>query len=349
MLSQVRSVFSRKNVPHPNASTGAPLVSVILASYNHERFIEESVHSVLDQTHTNIELIVVDDGSSDQTVSLLKKIHDPRLTVIALPENRRFHPRNTGLKKATGEFIAFQNSDDTWSPDKLATQVALLQKDPEIGASFAAPTFIDEQGNDLAESWAHGLFTKKNLTQREWLWQFFLGKNSFCLSSALVRQSVFQKIGVFNEALVQLSDFDLWLRIAAVSKLSVHHRPLSSMRIISGQNLSGPSPENMRRGIIELQEVLTHFTEPHVLQQIDAYLPKRKTRENGFDPIISQGKLALKCWELGGPSHVFFAHQLLSKIFASREDKEKILAYFGADFMKQYIQTKSRIEIELHD
>ena len=97
-------------------SPGPPLVSVILPSFNHAAFVGEAVQSVLDQTFRDLELIVVDDASSDETADVVASIHDPRLTLIRLSENRAVHARNLALSQARGQYVAFQNSDDIWVP-----------------------------------------------------------------------------------------------------------------------------------------------------------------------------------------------------------------------------------------
>ena len=112
-----------------------PLVSVVLASYNHVNFIEQAVKTVLDQTMPDLELLIIDDGSTDGTPDVVEKIHDKRLTLIKLKPNRRYHPRNTGIKMAKGRYIAFQNSDDVWLPDKLKKQVEFMEKNKQKGPS----------------------------------------------------------------------------------------------------------------------------------------------------------------------------------------------------------------------
>ena len=96
-----------------------PLVSVIIASYNHQDFVKEAVESVLNQGVKDIEVIVVDDGSSDNTPLVIRSIYDPRVRFIELKENRRQHTRNLALSLAKGKYIAFQNSDDVWKSGKL--------------------------------------------------------------------------------------------------------------------------------------------------------------------------------------------------------------------------------------
>ena len=105
-----------------------PIVSVILASYNHEKYVKKAILSVFDQDVKRVELIIVDDGSTDNTANVIKKIKDARITFVHLKENRQMHPRNLALRMAKGRFIAFQNSDDIWGPTKLHKQLEILEK-----------------------------------------------------------------------------------------------------------------------------------------------------------------------------------------------------------------------------
>src|SRR5262245_45660701 len=96
-----------------------PLVSVVLPSFNHAPFVDQAVRSVLAQTIADLDLIVVDDGSTDDTADVVASVADPRLTLIRLPVNRARHSRNLGIHRARGRYVAFQNSDDVWLPGKL--------------------------------------------------------------------------------------------------------------------------------------------------------------------------------------------------------------------------------------
>ncbi len=118
----------------------APLVSVVIAAYQHEAYVRQAVESVLDQTLRDIEVIVVDDGSTDETPNIVGSIRDDRLRLIRLGENRRKHARNVGLGLAGGRYVAFQNSDDVWLPEKLARQVDLLETRKEVGTRYLSRT-----------------------------------------------------------------------------------------------------------------------------------------------------------------------------------------------------------------
>ncbi|MEE8171907.1 MAG: glycosyltransferase family 2 protein, partial [Alphaproteobacteria bacterium] len=103
-----------------------PLISVLMASYNHEQFVGEAVASVLAQSFGDFELVVVDDASTDNTPGVVAEINDPRISLRRLSVNRERNPRNVGLEHARGELIAIQNSDDVWAENKLQDQVDYL-------------------------------------------------------------------------------------------------------------------------------------------------------------------------------------------------------------------------------
>ena len=115
-----------------------PLVTVIMASYNHEQFVGEAVASVLAQSFSDLELIVDDDASTDNTLGVVADIKDPRINLKRLWVNREQNPRNSGLAEAKGELIAIQNSDDIWAENKLQQQVDYLTEHPDCCAVFTA-------------------------------------------------------------------------------------------------------------------------------------------------------------------------------------------------------------------
>jgi len=322
-----------------------PLVSVILASYNHEKFIKQAVESVLRQSHKDLELIVIDDGSTDKTPDIIKQIKDNRLKVIKLKENRKFHPRNIGLKHATGKYIAFQNSDDVWSVDKLEKQLKYLEQQPEVGVVFTQVKLINEKGNAI-KSWAENLFQTPNKDRIEWLRHFLTKGNCLCISSALIRRSILDRVGNFNESLVQLSDLDLWVRIAAVSEIYILTQELTQMRIVEGKNYSYPSPISLNRGNVELLQVLDRFSQQPIIDQMGKVIPG-KLRSFIPSKIIQQGRLIQKCWQIGGPVHILFATQLGNKLLEEPKNRQILSTFFGSSFIRDYIYMKAKVKLEL--
>jgi glycosyltransferase involved in cell wall biosynthesis len=112
-----------------------PLVTVIIPTYNREQYISEAIDSVLAQTYSNIELIIVDDGSTDNTIERLQT-YGPKLRYIQQENGGIGAARNAGIAQATGEFLAFLDSDDCWTPDKLTLQIAAFDQDPDLDIAF---------------------------------------------------------------------------------------------------------------------------------------------------------------------------------------------------------------------
>ena len=114
-----------------------PTVSVILTSYNHEKYLRSSIDSVLAQTYTDFELVIVDDASADRSWEIIESYDDPRIVKVRHTENVLFYANPTIQQLTRGKYIAIQHSDDIWEPEKLARQVAYLDRRPECGAAFS--------------------------------------------------------------------------------------------------------------------------------------------------------------------------------------------------------------------
>jgi glycosyltransferase involved in cell wall biosynthesis len=322
------------------------LISVILASYNHADFIEEAAGSVLNQNIESLELIVVDDGSTDGTPEKLEKIKDPRIKLIRLKENRRFHPRNVALGVAKGKYIAFQNSDDVWRPGKLQKQLNALEENENLSACFTDVEIIDETGRELFDSWANGVFTNENRSSEKWLRYFFDKANCLCISSAVVRQKKLKQVGEFNPSLIQLSDFDLWVRLAAVGEFQILEEKLTAMRIVGERNVSNSSSPNFRRFAAEYAEVLERFSKSPAVEKIpEAFgdiLPKGEKTKN-----IALAALAKYAWTLS-PSHVMFANKIMSDIMKNDEAQKEVVKIFGTEIIHEFIKKRGQIELKSH-
>lgn len=324
----------------------SPLVSIIIASYNHAPYIVTAVTSVLQQDLTDIEVIVVDDGSDDGTPDLVEKIDDSRLSLVRLNQNRRIHPRNLGIRLSRGRYIAFQNSDDEWLPGKLNAQIKVLEKNRNVVACFTGVEVIDENGEQLNGSFADGAFITKNRKNTAWLRRFFDKGNCLCLPSVVARRSDINSVGQFRASLVQLSDLDLWVRLAAIGDFEILDTPLTRMRIIPETNLSRPSPANSRRSQIEYREVLWRYTERPVRNHIDKVFNDVIPRKAKSVPAQLAG-LALYAMKIGDPSHVMFADRLLSDLIDDYDSREEIVSLFGTDIVHEFIKKRGELETNI--
>jgi glycosyltransferase involved in cell wall biosynthesis len=128
-----------------------PKISVVMASYNHAAFVRQAVESALNQSFTDLEVVITDDGSRDGTADVIRGLTDPRIRLEVLPENRgACLAVNGALARARGDYVAVLNSDDFFLPGKLERQAAFLEAHPEIGAVFGQPHFVDERGRPFA-------------------------------------------------------------------------------------------------------------------------------------------------------------------------------------------------------
>lgn len=321
-----------------------PLVSVIIASYNHAPYVVTAVTSVLEQDFGDMEVIVIDDGSDDGTPDLIEQIKDPRLTLIRLEQNRRVHPRNLGLRLSRGKYVAFQNSDDEWISGKLSSQIKLLEKHRNIVSCFTGVEIIDGDGKQLTGSFADGLFTTENRNNAAWLRRFFDVGNCLCLPSAVVRRSKINAVGPFRPSLIQLSDFDLWIRLAAIGGFHILDSQLTRMRIIPDMNLSRPAPTNIRRSQIEYGEALWRYTDNPVRNQISRAFNDVIPKQALSIPAQMTG-LALHAITLGGSAHRLFADRLLARLLDDHDVREEVVTVYGTQIVHEFIKRRGELEV----
>ena len=240
-----------------------PRVSVVIASYNHERFVRQAVESVLGQTFGDIEVCITDDGSSDATPDIIAGIRDERVRFKRLERNSGISAAlNDAIRRSSGEFVAELNSDDYFLPDKIAIQVGVLESNPEVGAVFGFPAFIDNDGRAVADddTFYKGVFRADNRTKAQWLKRFFYSGNCLCQPTSMIRRRCHDEIGLYDERLAQVHDLDLYLRILGRYAIHVVPEALTMFRILSGEkNASAPKPAVNSRTRWETERVLRHY------------------------------------------------------------------------------------------
>ncbi|MGD9346182.1 MAG: glycosyltransferase [Candidatus Aminicenantes bacterium] len=184
-----------------------PRISVVIPVYNNERTIHETVDSVLNQTFSDFELLVVDDGSQDTTIDILNAIQDPRLKIFARSHAGVSASRNYGIAHAHGDFIAFLDADDLWTPDKLEAQLKALEQNPQAAVAYSWTDFIDESGDFLhpgLHTTADGDVYDKLLTLN-----FIESGSNF-----MVRREALDDVGGFDSSIDGFEDWDMGLRLA---------------------------------------------------------------------------------------------------------------------------------------
>lgn len=237
---------------------GKPLVSIVLTLYNGERFVRAAMESVLAQTYTDWEMIVVDDASTDGSAAVVSSFVDPRIRVITLAENGQVcNAHRIGDAAAKGRYMAVLDKDDSWEADKLEKQVAWLEEHPETAACFSLATFMDENGDDKKDETLHAAFAASNRSREEWLHELLTTGNHLCHSSAVVRMDALREVGGYNLLYLQVNDYDLWLRLALKHDIHVIQETLVRYRRFDGSgSVSQRTRENDRRMFFEYGRIV---------------------------------------------------------------------------------------------
>lgn len=208
-----------------------PEVSVIMPAYNAEKTIGISIESVLAQTFTDWELIVIDDGSHDKTKEILTKMAetDSRIRFYQNEKNSgASYTRNRAVELAQGKWIAFLDSDDIWKPEKLEKQIKLAQIHPEMVICYTASSFINEDG----EPYNYVMEAKENVT-----YKMLLRKNLLSCSSVMILSSVMKRIKMPNDKMHE--DYYVWLTVVRECGVAYGiNEPLLTYRLCSGSKSS---------------------------------------------------------------------------------------------------------------
>lgn len=208
--------------------TSFPLVSVITAAFNMGHYLPEAIESVLKQDYPNIELIVVNDGSTDDTCEILGKYgNDPRVKIIHQENKGQTAAKNRGFAEAKGELIAFCDADNRWLPGKLKLQVPLLMNNPGVGVVYGDIILIDGSGNRKPPTRTKRYSGK--ITAR------LLRDNFVTFNTTLISRELMQEMNGFDESLRMAIDYDLWLRISLDHEFLFVPEPLVEYRIWEGQ------------------------------------------------------------------------------------------------------------------
>ena len=320
-----------------------PKVSVVMASYNHEKYVAETIESVLTQTYQDFEFIITDDGSPDETVEVIKKFADPRIKLFCFPKNQGACVAiNNCIKEAKGEYIAVINSDDVWMPDKLEKQVNFLDKHPENGAVFGYAQFIDDEGNDLGYAHHYNrIFIQPNRTRFEWLRHFFESGNCLCHPSVLIRKQCYNDVGFYDERFAQLPDFDFWIRLCMKYDIFIMPENLVKFRLCQSQgNASGNTPKNSSRVTLESAQILKNYLRGEVFDDLVNIFPlteninelglSRKIKEVERD--IAPFFIAMLASRDNSHAHKYFCFDVLYQMYSNKEIAQKLRDQYSFDF-----------------
>lgn len=236
------------------------LFSVVITCYNYEKYLRQSIASSLSQTYHDIEVIIVDDGSVDDSKNTIHEFDDPRIVKIFQRNAGQPKAKNRGICEAKGEFIAFLDADDIWMAAKLEKQLALFA-DSEVGVVYSRRKWIDPDGFEI-------LGNERDL-KRGWVLDHIFVDNFVCFSSSVIRRSYLEQVGYFDESLPMGNDYDLWIRLASICKFDFVDEPLVKYRT-GHANLS---KNTMKRYECAQQIMLKNLSNPQIRARMSWYVP----------------------------------------------------------------------------
>lgn len=213
-----------------------PNVTIIIATYNRCELLKEAIESVLMQTYHDFELIVIDDGSTDDSNKMVASINDPRITYLYQENHGRSHARNRGLQLAKGKYIGFLDSDDLFLPDKLQLQVDYLNNNPNIGMIYTSALCIDKKGNSILPNYI------ASVSGNIYLKIAFFVPVTITLPTVMVRREIFTSVGGFDEKMDRFEDTDMWRRISKITKIAAIDTYTCKLRTHDGNHLLTQDP-----------------------------------------------------------------------------------------------------------
>lgn len=267
------------HVPPPRRPKPQPLISVVMPAYNEERYIESAIQSVLDQTHRELELIVVDDGSSDRTPEVLDDMRkrEARLRVITQANRGIVAALNTGCAAASGSYLARMDANDLIRPQRLAVQLRYLNRFEDVGVVATHMEKMDETGRSLGEFW------RTPTLPSEVAWGLHFGS---CIvhASILCRRRIMEEAGFYrSEGVMHAEDYDLWARLISRTRMASLPTALFLRRELPcGITSTQRNAQNVAKLRI-MRRLITHLTE-RAVEDTDLDVLSRLHRRQTLSP-----------------------------------------------------------------
>ena len=199
-----------------------PRITVVLPVYNHQHYVEQTLHSLLAQDYSDFQIVAVDDGSSDASLEILNR-HRSHLAVIQNSHAGPAAARNRALDATDSEFVAFMDADDLCSPERLRVQMEKIEVE-NLDLAASALSFIDSSGQQLPGVWA-----RPGIAARDH-WASLLERNWIGTPSVMLRRSAIESVGLFDETFTHSEDYDLWLHISRSHSIGYVDTPMIQCR-----------------------------------------------------------------------------------------------------------------------
>jgi len=260
-----------------------PIVSIILPTYNRADLLTESISSVFEQNYPNWELIVWDDGSTDNTSKIIEALNDSRVRYYYHKNQGKSFALNNAINKANGDYIAFLDDDDQWVGDKISLQMDVLIKNPDVDVVFGNFNNINLATGEQGVGFQQSIPALKKLKKErigddsyKIMGNFFEGicaENFIAFDTVIARRNIMDKTGDFNENLRNGEDFEYWWRLALMGGVFAYTNEIVLNRIKYPQSLSSPGIttfENTLRGLVSCSEEAIKMNRPYLATYLTA-------------------------------------------------------------------------------
>ena len=248
--------------------TEPELVSIILPTYNRAELLPRAVNSVLNQTYQAWELLIWDDGSSDDTEDVIATFKDPRVRAFTEPNHGMSYALNQALKQARGGLIAFLDDDDEWQADKLDRQVSFLRENPEVSLVFGNFRNINHGNNQQGFGFSQAAAGLRKLKTNELGYGWFIISDGFldaistenfiAFDSVLARKSLIERVGKFEETIKNGMDFEYWWRMGLIAETLAYSSDIVMTRHKYPGSLSGGSERSLLGTLRTLDACAAH-------------------------------------------------------------------------------------------
>jgi glycosyltransferase involved in cell wall biosynthesis len=301
-----------------------PKVSVIIPSYNSIKYLPETLNTVLKQTFTDFEVLIINDGSTDNILDWATTIKDKRVKVITKKNEGLAEARNTGIALAKGEYLAFLDADDLWGETKLEKQVNYLNNHSEVGLVDTWVALTDENGKPT------GTIIKTN-AEGNVIKRILESPTIVCGSSPLVRNICFDKAGLFDKKLSGSADWDMWIRIANYFMFGLIKEPLTYYRQ-HYNSMSQNRQKMLTDNVVVIEKAFANvspelnYIKTRSYGRVHLYLAWRALDQKNYQEVISFRKTALS----------YYPRLRFSKNYINQTIGLIIMEWFGTEAIDSF-------------
>lgn len=232
-----------------------PLVSVVITCYNYDKYLERSIESALNQTYCNLEIVIVNDGSTDNSDKVISGyLNNEKVKYIKQANMGQAHAKNVGVLNSTGRYVAFLDADDIWCADKLEKQMVKF-RDKNVGVVYCRAKYVDENNVTFEYEMSGNYLQPQRGEVTKWL----LYDNFIQFSSSVVKKECFETMGLFDESLKMGIDWDLWLRISTVYQFDYVEDRLFYYRMGHSGQMSKNAAERQRCSDLIIKKFVDNY------------------------------------------------------------------------------------------